>query len=52
MKSKADYRREALARVNRLNKKQPTTKLNKVLVSLDGYGKGIFDWSKYFKYRN
>ena len=54
MKTKQQIRRETLARVNRLNRKSKQQKFKAIGVNkkldLSDYGKGVFDWSKYFKY--
>ena len=54
MKSKQQIRRETLARVNRLNRKSKQQKFKatrtRKKIDLSDYGKGVFDWSQYFKY--
>ena len=54
MKSKQQIRRETLARVNRLNRKSRQQKFKatrtRKKIDLSDYGKGVFDWSQYFKY--
>ena len=55
MKSKQQIRRETLARVNRLNRKSKQQKFKatrtRKKIDLSDYGKGVFDWSQYFKYQ-
>ena len=54
MKTKQQIRRETLARVNRLNRKSKQQKFKAIgtrkKFDLSDYGKGVFDWSQYFKY--
>ncbi len=54
MKTKQQIRRETLARVNRLNRKSKQKKFKAIgtrrKLDLSDYGKGVFDWSQYFKY--